>query len=102
MATAISRTTTSASRLTTRILAIQAQAEEEQKRIVARYFQTGEGKETIAGIRTELTHTMEEGAGIYRTESSLRATCEKTQELKERYGRVAIADHSLSFNTELE
>src|SRR5438552_4067471 len=64
--------------------AIQAQTEDEQKRIVARYFDTKEGTETIAGIRTALNHTMEEGAGIYRTEESLRATCAKVQELKER------------------
>jgi fumarate reductase flavoprotein subunit len=45
---------------------------------------------------------MEEGAGIYRTEASLRATCDEIETLKERYQQVGIEDHSLSFNTELE
>jgi succinate dehydrogenase/fumarate reductase flavoprotein subunit len=44
---------------------------------------------------------MEEGAGIYRNEESLRRTCATLQQLKERYPRLGIADKSLSFNTEL-
>src|SRR5437667_11987208 len=46
--------------------ALQAQTEDEQKRIAQRYFH-GQGKESIAGIRVELNHAMEQGAGIYRT-----------------------------------
>ncbi len=44
---------------------------------------------------------MESGAGIYRTESSLRATCEVIRDLKARFKNVGLADTSLSFNTEL-
>jgi fumarate reductase flavoprotein subunit len=80
--------------------ALNAQAEDVQKQVVARWFQGG-GKETIASIRTELNTTMEEGCGIYRTEQSLQATCAKLRELKERYKNVAITDKSNSFNTEL-
>jgi fumarate reductase flavoprotein subunit len=80
--------------------AIQAQAEDEQRAIVQRWFQ-GTGKETFAGIRVEMNKTMEEGAGIYRTEGSLKATCDKLRELKERYKNVAITDRTNSFNTEL-
>jgi fumarate reductase flavoprotein subunit len=48
-----------------------------------------------------MNKTMEDGAGIYRTEASLLETCAKLRELQERYQQVEIADHSLSFNTEL-
>jgi fumarate reductase flavoprotein subunit len=83
---------------------IIALAEQEQKRIRDQFFQpkTGkEGAESIAGLRLELIHAMESGAGIYRNEESLRAACDKVRELKERFERVELADHSLTFNTEL-
>ena len=57
--------------------------------------------ERIVTIRTEMNKAMEAGAGVYRTEVSLRATCEKLAELRERFHDVVIEDHSLSFNTEL-
>lgn len=81
--------------------AIQAQAADEQRRIVERFFHQTGGTETIAGIRVALNKAMEGGAGIFRTEASLRQTCSTIQELKERYKKVDITDHSLSFNTEL-
>ena len=80
--------------------ALQAQAQDEQRHLVQRWFQGG-GKETIAGIRTEMNKTMEEGAGIYRTKDSLEATCATLRRLKERYQQVGISDKSNSFNTEL-
>ena len=80
---------------------IIAQAEEEQRRIRERFFQPGRRKESIAGLRAELTDTMESGAGIYRSEESLRTSCDKIRELKERFDQVELADHSLTFNTEL-
>src|SRR6266851_4007257 len=79
---------------------LRAQAEDEQKRIAQRYLH-GQGKETIAGIRLELNQTMEQGAGIYRTEASLKSTCDTIRKLKERYQQVGLQDKSLSFNTEL-
>jgi len=78
-----------------------AQGEEEQRRIREQFFKPGSGSETIAGIRAELKSTMESGAGIYRSRDSLVATCDKIRELKERCGRIELADHSLTFNTEL-
>ncbi|MCZ6795025.1 MAG: FAD-binding protein, partial [Planctomycetota bacterium] len=80
---------------------IVAQAEQEQRRIRERFFEPRGGKETIAGLRVELTSTMESGAGIYRSEESLLATCEKIRELKTRFEHIELADHSLTFNTEL-
>jgi fumarate reductase flavoprotein subunit len=80
--------------------ALQTQAEEEQRQIAERWFH-GQGKETIAGIRVDLNKTMEDGCGIYRSEGSLRQTCDTIRRLKQRYQQVGIADKSLSFNTEL-
>jgi fumarate reductase flavoprotein subunit len=80
--------------------ALLAQAADEQRAIAQRFFH-GQGKETIAGIRIDLNKTMEGGAGIYRTEESLRTTCNVIRQLKQRYQQVGLADKSLSFNTEL-
>jgi fumarate reductase flavoprotein subunit len=80
---------------------IVALADQEQQRIRKQFFQPNSGTETIAGLRVELTQTMESGAGIYRTEDFLRKTCDKIRELKERFKRVELTDHSLTFNTEL-
>src|SRR5205823_3175487 len=80
--------------------ALIGQAEEEQRQIAQRFFH-GQGKESIAGIRTDLNKTMEAGAGIYRTEASLRQTCDEIKRLKERYRNIGITDKSVSFNTEL-
>src|SRR5262249_14991660 len=62
--------------------ALEAQAADEQRQLVERWFR-GEGKETIAGVRVALNETMETGAGIYRTEESLRRTCDTLRQLKE-------------------
>lgn len=80
--------------------ALTAQAEDEQRQITQRWFQ-GKGEENLATIRVDMNRTMEEGAGIYRTEDSLRRTCETIRQLKERFKKVGISDKSNSFNTEL-
>ena len=79
---------------------IASQTGDEQQRLNALRAK-GEGTERIADIRTELNHTMEEGAGVYRTESSLKATVDKIAELQGRVQNVRLDDHSDSFNTEL-
>src|SRR5262245_60044768 len=80
---------------------IERQAAEEQKRIADRFIRKTSGKERLVTIRTEMNTAMEAGCGIYRTESSVKQTCEKLAELRARFDDVAIDDHSLSFNTEL-
>ena len=44
---------------------------------------------------------IENGAGIYRTASSLEDAANKLSELAERFENIAIDDHSYTFNTEL-
>jgi fumarate reductase flavoprotein subunit len=80
--------------------ALTAQASDEQRQLVERWFNR-QGAESIAAVRVDLNRTMEEGAGIYRTEASLRRTCQTIGQLKERYRQVGISDKSNSFNTEL-
>src|SRR6516165_10313664 len=80
--------------------ALQAQAADEQRQLVERWFR-GQGKETIAGLRAVLTKTMEDGCGIYRSAESLHQTCDTLRQLKERYQQVGITDKSNSFNTEV-
>jgi fumarate reductase flavoprotein subunit len=53
------------------------------------------------GIRTELNRTMESGAGICRTEASLRETCDTIRQLQRRFADVVVTDRSQTFNTEL-
>ena len=80
--------------------ALDAQADEEQKRIQT-LFDQSEGSETIANLRQEMMNTLEEGAGIYRSEDSLQATCSKVAELRQRYSGIALQDKSSVYNTNL-
>src|SRR6202521_2115721 len=59
------------------------------------------GGERIATLRREMAQSMEDGCGIYRTAQTLQATCSKLAELKQRYQRVQVDDHSRAWNTEL-
>ncbi|MBM3457382.1 MAG: FAD-binding protein, partial [Armatimonadetes bacterium] len=77
------------------------QAEEEQRRMSQQYLNKDGGAESISGLKAELNTTMEEGAGIYRTEASMRQTCEAVQKLQERYQNIKMDDRTHSFNTEL-
>jgi fumarate reductase flavoprotein subunit len=81
--------------------AVAARAEAERDRIKALYSEGREDEESIVTIRTELNETMEDGAGIYREEKGLEATCEKIRELKERMRNLRVTDRSKTFNTQL-
>jgi succinate dehydrogenase flavoprotein subunit len=58
------------------------------------------GDERIATLRREMAKSMEDGCGIYRTAQTMRATCDKLAELKQRYRRARIDDHSKAWNTD--
>ena len=75
-------------------------AADEWQQIEDAFFKN-EGREKIADIRTDLQKAMEQGAGIYREQESLEATCAELLKLKERYTRVKVDDSSAVFNTEL-
>ena len=80
---------------------LEKQAEDEQRRIANAFLKKLDGTERLATIRTELQRAAEAGCGIYRTDATLREAAHKVAELKERFTRTKLDDHSLSFNTEL-
>jgi fumarate reductase flavoprotein subunit len=59
-----------------------------------------DGTERIATLRREMARSMEEGCGIYRSATTMQATCDKLAELKQRFKRVQLDDHSKAWNTE--
>ena len=81
--------------------AILAQAEDERRRLEQEFLHKSGGTERVATIREAMQKAVEEGAGIYRNESSLRAAAGKLAELRERAQNLALDDHSRTFNTEL-
>lgn len=80
--------------------ALAAQGEAAQAKLRA-LFMRNVGKESISGLRKEMTDTMEEGAGIYRTQEGLAKTCEKLADLRRRYADVALHDKTNVYNTDL-
>ncbi|WP_214371012.1 fumarate reductase (quinol) flavoprotein subunit [Pseudonocardia sp. H11422] len=81
--------------------AVQAQAADERRRLEHDLSARRDGRERIADIRTEMQHTMEGSAGIYRDAASLLTGADKLRELRERYDKATIEDTSRTFNTEL-
>ncbi|MBI1374676.1 MAG: fumarate reductase (quinol) flavoprotein subunit [Phycisphaera sp.] len=82
------------------VAALTQQGNEEEARVKA--LMNDDGTESIADIRTAMQSSMEDGAGIYRTESSMKATAEVIAEQKERYKKVQVKDHSGAYNTQLQ
>ena len=60
-----------------------------------------DGGETVSGLRKAMNETMESGAGIYRSDASLRETCRTLADLRVRYEKVQLQDRSNVFNTDL-
>ncbi|WP_460730059.1 succinate dehydrogenase flavoprotein subunit [Nocardia heshunensis] len=59
------------------------------------------GNERVADIRTELQNAMDDKAGVYRTEESLKSMLEEIQVLKERYSRITVQDKGRRYNSDL-
>ena len=75
---------------------------DEGKRIEKEYFgKNGKRSERIAGIRNEMHLAMEGGAGIYRSEASLKKSEQTIRNLQERSRNISLSDQSYTFNTEL-
>ncbi len=75
------------------------QAQAVEQRVLAMVRKTG-GTERIATLRREMAQTMEEGCGIYRLADTMQKTCDKLDELKQRFKNVNIEDKSSVWNTE--
>ncbi len=80
---------------------ILSQALDETKRLEAQFLEKTGGRERIATLREEMQKAMENGAGIYRTHSSLAEAAAKLRELQERFPSITLDDRSRTFNTEL-
>ncbi|MGQ0668743.1 MAG: FAD-binding protein [Actinomycetota bacterium] len=76
-------------------------AKAEQDRLLATFLEKDAGRERIGAIRHDLQAALEKGAGVYRTEESLKEAVEEVRALKERYRDVALDDRDRAFNTEL-
>jgi fumarate reductase flavoprotein subunit len=80
---------------------LQKQGADERTKIKNSFIGKQGGTERIADLRQEMTKAMETGAGIYRSENSLKDTCNTLAELRGRFSNITIEDRSLTFNTEL-
>jgi fumarate reductase flavoprotein subunit len=80
---------------------VLALGSDEERRIETEYLLKTGGSEKISTLREAMQHTMEGGAGIYRTRASLAEAAGKIAEMQERYKAVSMEDHSLAFNTQL-
>ena len=80
---------------------VVSQALDEKLRLEQQFLRKSGGRERIATIRSEMHKAMENGAGIYRNQTSLQKAADKLRELRERFREVSLDDHSLTFNTEL-
>jgi fumarate reductase flavoprotein subunit len=78
-----------------------SQALDEKLRLEAQFLRKSGGRERIATIRSEMHKAMENGAGIYRNQTSLETAANKLRELRERFRDIGLDDRSRTFNTEL-
>ena len=78
---------------------LEKQAGDAMRRATAILERT-DGTERVAVVRDAMATTMEEGTGIYRTGNGMQATCDKLDELRDRYGSLQLQDRSRAFNTE--
>jgi succinate dehydrogenase / fumarate reductase, flavoprotein subunit len=62
---------------------------------------TGEGRERVADIRSELQAEMTLNASVFRTDESLRSVGATIDRLEERYTAISVTDQSRRFNYEL-
>ncbi|HSI74273.1 MAG TPA: fumarate reductase (quinol) flavoprotein subunit [Lunatimonas sp.] len=81
--------------------AVTTLASDEAFRLDREFLSKSGGSEKIAELRKEMHTCMEEGAGIYRTEVSLKSSQSKIRELQERFKNIRIEDKSKTFNTQL-
>ena len=80
---------------------INALLRDETRRIEAGFLDKKGGDERIAEIREDMQHSMDEGAGVYRTKEGLTELTRRLDSFRERFERIKIDDSSRVFNTEL-
>jgi fumarate reductase flavoprotein subunit len=79
---------------------LAAQAGDVQARALAIVTRAGRGRERIASLRRTMASSMENGCGIYRTGTEMKATCDTLEGLRQRLPDVHLDDGSRAWNTE--
>ena len=79
---------------------LQPQVDDERDRI-RRILEQPSGGERVAELRRDMTTTMEEGAGIYRSQEGIEQTYATLSDLRERFGSVDLDDRTNVYNTDL-
>ena len=79
---------------------VLAQGRDEERRLVNDLLHRTGGRQRLSTLRAEMTTTMEESAGIYRSGDSLAPAAVRLRGIQERFEDVALDDHSRTFNTE--
>ncbi len=80
--------------------ALTASAASAQARLRSLIQRSG-GTESIAGLRKEMMHTLEQHAGIYRSGAGLAEACGRLAQLRRRYAGIELQDKSNVYNTDL-
>jgi fumarate reductase flavoprotein subunit len=81
--------------------AVEAQADDERRRLEQDLRGRTGGRERMSTIRTQMQAIMEDAAGIYRDGDTLAKAADKLRELRERAASATLDDASRTFNTEL-
>ena len=68
---------------------------------IRRILEQPSGGDRVAELRREMTTTMEEGAGIYRTQEGIEQTYATLSDLRERFVSVDLDDRTNVYNTDL-
>ncbi|MBR7830952.1 succinate dehydrogenase flavoprotein subunit [Actinospica sp. MGRD01-02] len=64
-------------------------------------LRSSQGTEKVSAIRTELQRTMDDNAGVYRNEQTLKQAYDDVKALQARYRNVSVQDKGKRFNTDL-
>jgi succinate dehydrogenase / fumarate reductase flavoprotein subunit len=64
-------------------------------------MRTSTGTEKVAHIRKDLQETMDNNAGVYRNDATLKQAYEDVKALQSRYRNVSVQDKGKRFNTDL-
>jgi fumarate reductase flavoprotein subunit len=80
---------------------VAAQVNDERRRLNTLLNDKAVGRERVSALREQMQKTMEQNVGIYRNGTGLEAAAATLRDLQERWERIALDDHSHTFNTEL-
>jgi fumarate reductase flavoprotein subunit len=79
---------------------VQAQTDDERRRLEHDLLERAEGGKRLADLRQGMHDTMEEAAGIYRNGDDLSKAASTLAEVRDRLASAVVEDRSKTFNTE--